>query len=132
MLVTTPVNPWQWSVDLGFNQGMLVQGASTVLYLAGQSSMSPDGQPEHAGDLAAQIELSLDNLEAVLKEGGMDLSNVVRMNIYTTDVDGLFQNYGVIAERLGAAGVQPPGSLLGVARLAYPELMVELEATAVG
>lgn len=132
MLVTTPVNPWQWSVDLGFNQGMLVQGASTVLYLAGQSSMSPDGQPSHAGDLAAQIELSLDNLEAVLKEGGMDLSNIVRMNIYTTDVDALFQNYGIIAERLGVAGVQPPGSLLGVARLAYPELMVELEATAVG
>lgn len=132
MLVTTPVNPWQWSVELGFNQGMLVQGESTVLYLAGQSSMSPDGQPAHAGDLAAQIELSLDNLEAVLKEGGMDLSNVVRMNIYTTDVDALFQNYGIIAERLGAAGVQPPGSLLGVARLAYPELMVELEATAVG
>ena len=61
----------------------------------------------------------------------MDLSNVVRMNIYTTDVDLLFENYGLIAERLGTAGVQPPGSLLGVTRLAFPELMVELEATAV-
>jgi enamine deaminase RidA (YjgF/YER057c/UK114 family) len=35
-----------------------------------------------------------------------------------------------MAQRLGAAGVMPPGTLLGVTRLAFPELMVELEATA--
>jgi enamine deaminase RidA (YjgF/YER057c/UK114 family) len=127
----TAVNPWPWSIELGFNQGELVTGGSEVLYLAGQSSVDADGAPLHAGDMAAQIALALDNLEAVLAEAGMDLSNVVRLNTYTTDVDGVFQNYGIIAERFGAAGVQPPGSLLGVARLAYPELLVELEATAV-
>jgi enamine deaminase RidA (YjgF/YER057c/UK114 family) len=36
-----------------------------------------------------------------------------------------------MAERLASAGVRPPGTLLGVSRLAFPELMVELEATAV-
>jgi enamine deaminase RidA (YjgF/YER057c/UK114 family) len=127
----TAVNPWSWSIELGFNQGELVTGGSEVLYLAGQSSVNADGAPLHAGDMAAQIALALDNLEAVLAEAGMDLSNVVRLNTYTTDVDAVFQNYLIIAERLGAAGVQPPGSLLGVARLAYPELLVELEATAV-
>ena len=124
------VNPWQWSVDLGFNQGELVSGATTTLHLAGQSAMSSDGQPMHDGDMAAQIELALDNLEEVLAEAGMDLGDVVHLNIYTTDVDTLFTNYGLIAGRLGAAGVNPPGSLLGVSRLAFPELMVELEATA--
>ena len=74
--------------------------------------------------------LSLDNLEAALAEAGLSLRDVVRLNIYTTDVDALFESYGIIAERMGSAGVQPPGSLLGVARLAYPELQVELEATA--
>ena len=126
----TPVNPWPWSVELGFNQAEIIEGHTRELVLSGQSAMSADGRPLHAGDLAAQISMSLDNLEAVLTEAGMDLSNVVRLNIYTTDVDQLFANYGIIAERLGAAGVAPPGSLLGVARLAYPELMVELEATA--
>lgn len=124
------VNPWQWSVDLGFNQGELVSGATTTLHLAGQSAMSSDGRPMHDGDMAAQIELALDNLETVLAEAGMDLGDVVHLNIYTTDVDSLFANYGIIAERLGVAGVNPPGSLLGVTRLAFPELMVELEATA--
>lgn len=127
----TSVNPWAWSVELGFNQGELVEGGSDVLYLSGQSAVGADGAPMHAGDMAAQIELALDNLAAVLAEAGMDLSNVVRLNTYTTDVDAVFQNYGIIAGRFGAAGVQPPGSLLGVARLAYPELMVELEAIAV-
>lgn len=128
----TSVNPWPWSVEFGFNQGELVEGGTRVLYLAGQSAMSADGQPQHEGDLAAQIELSLDNLEAVLQQAGMSLSNIVRLSIYTTDVDGLFEQHGIIAGRLGEAGVNPPGSLLGVTRLAFPELLVELEATAVG
>lgn len=127
----TTINPWQWSVELGFNQAELVEGGHEVLYLSGQTAMGADGTPQHAGDMAAQVSLALDNLEAVLAEADMDLSNVVRMNTYTTDVDAMFVNYGIVAERLGAAGVQPPGSLLGVSRLAFPELMVEFEATAV-
>lgn len=127
----TPVNPWPWSAEMGFNQAELVEGGTRTLYLSGQAAMSADGRPQHPGDIAAQISMSLDNLEAVLADANMGLSDTVRLNIYTTDVDGLFANYGVIAERLGRAGVAPPGSLLGVSRLAFPELMVELEATAV-
>ena len=81
--------------------------------------------------MAAQLTLSLDNMEAVLAEAGMSLANLVRLNVYTTDVDLLFQHYGILASRLGAAGVTPPSTMLGVARLAIPVLMVELEGTAV-
>jgi enamine deaminase RidA (YjgF/YER057c/UK114 family) len=93
--------------------------------------MSADGKPEHAGDMAAQLALSLDNLEAVLGEAGMSLANLVRLNVCTTDVDRLFEHYGVLASRLGAAGVAPSTTMLGVTRLAIPDLMVELEGTAV-
>ena len=127
----TPVNPWPWSLEMGFNQGEVVEGHTRQLILAGQTAMSADGQPQHAGDMGAQISMALDNVEAVLEGAGMTLSNVVRLNIYTTDVDAFFAEYGPAAERLGAAGVLPPGTLLGVSRLAFPELMVELEATAV-
>jgi enamine deaminase RidA (YjgF/YER057c/UK114 family) len=127
----TAVNPWPWSVEMGFNQGEVVEGKARELYCAGQTAMSADGQPQHAGDMAAQITLAVDNLEQVLAGAGMTLSNVVRLNIYTTDVDSFFAGYGAMAERFAAAGVAPPGTLLGVARLAFPELMVELEATAV-
>ncbi|HVL07055.1 MAG TPA: RidA family protein [Acidimicrobiales bacterium] len=127
----TVVNPWQWSVAMGFNQGEVVTGGTSTLYLAGQTSMSAEGQPRHPGDMPAQIALATDNLEAVLGQAGMTLANVVRLNIYTVDVDAFFESYGALAGRLAAAGVAPPGTLLGVTRLAFPELMVELEATAV-
>ena len=127
----TAVNPWQWSVEMGFNQGEVVTGETQTLYLAGQTAMSAEGQPQHAGDMAAQLALATDNFEAVLQQAGMTLANVVRLNIYTVDVDAFFEHFGILAGRLAAAGVAPPGTLLGVARLAFPELMVELEATAV-
>ena len=82
-------------------------------------------------DMAAQIALAADNLEAVLQEAGMSFANVVRLNFYTTDVDAFLANSDVLRSRTAAVGVAPAGTLLGVARLAFPELMIELEATAV-
>ncbi|MCX4564876.1 RidA family protein [Streptomyces albogriseolus] len=125
------VNPVSWSVEMGFNQGEVVSGHSRTLYISGQTAMSKDGQPEHDGDMAAQLALGVDNVEAVLAEAGMSLANLVRLNVYTTDVDLLFQHYGVLAGRLGAAGVAPTTTMLGVTRLAVPGQMVELEGTAV-
>ncbi|MCA2187834.1 RidA family protein [Nonomuraea cavernae] len=127
----TAVNPWAWSVELGYNQGEIVSGHTRTLYCSGQTAMSGEGKPQHAGDMGAQLALSLDNLEAVLGEGGMSLANLVRLNVYTTDVDRLFEHYGALASRLGAAGVAPSTTMLGVTRLAIPGLMVELEGTAV-
>ena len=127
----TAVNPVTWSLEMGFNQGELVSGHTRTLYCSGQTAMSGDGKPEHDGDMAAQLALSLGNLEAVLGEAGMSLANLVRLNVYTTDVDVLFQHYGVLASRLGAAGVAPATTMLGVSRLAIPGQLVELEGTAV-
>ncbi|MGV2919559.1 RidA family protein [Streptomyces alfalfae] len=127
----TAVNPVTWSAGLGFNQGELVSGHTRTLYLSGQTAMDGDGKPRHEGDMAAQLALGLDNLEAVLGEAGMSLANLVRLNVYTTDVDRLFPHYGVLAARLGAAGVAPASTLLEVNRLAVPGQMVELEGTAV-
>lgn len=125
------VNPWPWSVELGFNQGEVVSGHTRTVYCSGQTAMDADGKPQHDGDMAGQLALSLDNLEAVLAEAGMSLANVVRLTVYTTDVDLLFPHYGVLAGRLGAAGVAPATTMLGVTRLAIPGQMIELEATAV-
>lgn len=127
----TAINPVAWSTEMGFNQGELVSGAARTLYCAGQTATDSVGVPQHDGDLAAQLALSLDNLEAVLAAAGMTVANLVRLNVYTTDVDRLFQHYGVLAARLGAVGAAPSTTLLGVTRLAIPALMVELEGTAV-
>jgi len=125
------INPWGWQNQLGFSQAIEVKAAQRVLYCAGQASMSADGKPLHEGDMRAQVGQCLDNLEAVLTNAGWSLSDVVRLNYYTTDVDQFFGAYEVVLRRLKDAGIQPSSTLLGVSRLAFRELLVEIEATAV-
>ncbi len=127
----TAVNPVTWSKEMGFNQGEVVSEVTRTLYISGQTAMSKDGRPEHDGDIGAQLELAVRNLEAVLGEAGMSAGNLIRLNVYATDVDALFPHYGVLAGWLAAAGVAPTTTMLGVTRLAIPGQMVELEGTAV-
>jgi enamine deaminase RidA (YjgF/YER057c/UK114 family) len=125
------VNPWSWQNGFGFSQAVTVTGAERVVYCAGQAATDADGQPVHVGDIRAQVDQSFDNLETVLAAAGLSLANVVRLCYYTTDIDMLFANWDAIANRLARAGIQPASTLLGVTRLAFPENLIELEATAV-
>ena len=125
------INPWTWQDQFGFAQGIEVTGSERVLFCAGQTSSDADGNPVHPGDMRAQVGQALDNLETVLRQAGFDLSQVVRLNSYTTDVDAFLGCYDVLTSRLAEAGCRPSATLLGVTRLAFPELLVELEATAV-
>ena len=99
----TTVNPWSWSANLGFDQGHVVEGQRRLLLASGQDSVDADGRPVHPGDMDAQLALAMDNLAAVLVGADMTLANVVRLNVYSTDVDELFKHWGSIAERFGEA-----------------------------
>ena len=126
------VNPWTWQDQFGFSQGVEVTGATRVVYCAGQAATAADGSTLHAGDKRAQASAAFDNLEAVLRESGMTLANVVRLSYYVTDIDRyLGEAAETVGGRLAAAGVQPASTLLGISRLAFPDLLIEIEATAV-
>ena len=60
----------------------------------------------------------------------MGLANVIRLSIFTTDVDEVLKHFDVIGSRFGQVEAAPPMTLLGVTRLAIPQLMLEIEATA--
>lgn len=126
----TAVNPWNWSLNLGYNQAELVEAATRQVYCAGQTAVDESGVPQHPDDMRAQISLALDNLEAVINDAGMDLSNVIKLGIYATDVDEALKNFDLLARRFGPYQVAPPMTLLGVTRLAVPGLLFEIEATA--
>jgi enamine deaminase RidA (YjgF/YER057c/UK114 family) len=127
------VNPWTWQDQYGFSQAIEVTGAQRVVYCAGQTSTAPDGSTVAPGDMGAQTEKALDNVEAVLREAGLGLDSIVRLNYYVTDVERfLAESQAVLGERLGRTGVHPASTLLGVTRLAFPDLLIEIEATAVG
>jgi enamine deaminase RidA (YjgF/YER057c/UK114 family) len=124
------INPWKWQDKYGFVQANEIRGAEKTLICSGQTAIDSEGNPAFSGDIAAQFKLSLDNLEEVLRNADFSLSDVVRMTIYTTDVDKLISAYGPIAIRLAEAKCRPAQTLIGVTRLAFPDLMVEIEATA--
>ncbi|MES0827398.1 RidA family protein [Ruegeria sp. SCP11] len=126
----TAVNPWDWSTKLGYNQAEVIEAATRQVICAGQTAVDSDGNPQHPGEMRAQIDLALDNLEALLREAGLGLSNVTKLGMYTTDVDEALKNFDLMGRRFGAHQVAPPMTLLGVTRLAIPGLLFEIEATA--
>ena len=125
------INPWKWQDEFGYVQANEVQNTQRTLYCSGQAANDAEGKAIHPGDMRAQITLALDNLEILLRESGFAFKDVVRLNIFTTDVDKFLENYDAFIPRLAEAGCRHTGSLIGVARLAFPEMMIEVEATAV-
>jgi enamine deaminase RidA (YjgF/YER057c/UK114 family) len=126
----TSVNPWSWSLKLGYNQGEMHQGATRHLVIAGQTAVDATGTPQHPGDMRGQMALALDNLQAVLAEAKMALPDLTQITIYTTDVDATLMAMDLYGMRMGPLGAAPPMTLVGVSRLALSPLMIEIAATA--
>ncbi|AKD54058.1 RidA family protein [Spirosoma radiotolerans] len=124
------INPWHWQDQLGYAQAVEIPQATHTLYCAGQAAMDADGRPVET-DMSGQINLSFDNLETVLQQANYSLANVVRLNFYTTSLGQFFAAYGQVMDRLAAVGCAPASTLTEVNALAFPQLMVEIEATAV-
>jgi enamine deaminase RidA (YjgF/YER057c/UK114 family) len=124
------INPGDWQDQFDFSQAIEVRGAERVIYCAGQVSVDANGATV-TGDMTAQFHHALDNLETVLGKAGLRLADVVRLNYYVTDVPAFLEAVPGVGERLKAAGCKPASTLLGISRLADPEWLVEIEATAV-
>ena len=131
MTTRTAINPWSWSTNIGFDQAELIEGHKRQLFCSGQDAVDADGNPQHPGDMAAQLELALDNLEAVLSAADMTLANVVRLNVYTTDVNEYLKHFGSVTDRFAKTDGRYATTLLGVSQMPAPQLLVLLEATAV-
>jgi enamine deaminase RidA (YjgF/YER057c/UK114 family) len=125
----TNVNPWEWSKAFGFSQAVQVSGAGRMLLCAGQTAIGDDGSPPTTTNMGEQVTIAFANLSTVLAAAGMTMGDVVRLTVYTTDIDELLADYGSAVGPL--ADTLPAMTLIGVSRLAYPELKVEIEATAI-
>ena len=124
------INPWSWQDKRGFVQANEISDANRVIFISGQTSVDKEGNIMHIGDMRNQLEQSLNNLETVLVEAGMDLTNIVHLNIYTTDIRALMQEEDYFRGRLVKAGCRHAGTLLGVTALAFTGLVGAIEATA--
>lgn len=108
----------------------VVATGSCHVHVAGTVAWDVERRLVGDGDLAAQVTAILDNLERSLAAGGATFADVVRMNIYTIDVDAYrTHGHGLVLERFPSG--PPASTLLGVSRLADQRLLVEIDVTAV-
>ncbi|MCC7107139.1 MAG: hypothetical protein IT307_18560 [Chloroflexi bacterium] len=113
----------------GYSQ-IVVSDSSRQWHLAGMVPLDPEGQLVGEGDMRAQAEQVMDNIQRALSAVGATPDHVVRINIYTTDMDRFRAEAGAIV--FGFFGNRRPASTLaGVTRLADPRYLVEVEVTAV-
>ena len=125
------IDPEPWMVGAGFVPAVEVSGTGRTLYVAGVTSVDANGAPLHEGDMGKQLIQAIDTLEAVLKSAGYSLSDIVRLTSYTTDMDAFRKVRPALQKRFDDANCHYAASLIGVARLARPQDLLELEATAV-
>ena len=127
----TTHNPTPWLQGFGLNHGVEVKGGERTLYLSGQTASDAEGAPLHPGDMVAQYKTAWQCLLDALASAGMDASNLVRLNFYVTDVPAFMEAAEQIMPIHGEAGAEIVSTLLGVKELYHPDIMIEIEGTAV-
>jgi enamine deaminase RidA (YjgF/YER057c/UK114 family) len=108
---------------------------SRLVFLAGQVARDADGNPVGEGDLAAQVEQAYLNIGTAMAGIGGSFDDVAKLTVYVVDwspdkMPLLGEGVARAAAKLGVDPVKPI-TLLGVTALGEPDLLVEVEATAV-
>ena len=123
------VNPWTWQQKFGFSHAWRVDGAQSIVFVAGQGPISPDGDVVSPGDFEAQVRLTFENMRTVLAQSGASFDDVVKVTVFMTEISRLRDFARVRNEFI--TGEPPASTAVEVSSLALPEMMIEVEAIAV-
>ena len=111
---------------IGFSRAVRVGAA---VYVSGTVAWGDDGKLAAPGDVYGQARQAIRNIEKALAEAGADLSDVVRTRIFVTDISRLDDAARAHGEAFGQ--IRPASTMVQVAALADPQMLVEIEAVAV-
>jgi enamine deaminase RidA (YjgF/YER057c/UK114 family) len=114
-----------WERVAGYSRAVVVGDSCWV---AGTTDAGPDGTSQHAGDIAGQARAAFAMIERALAEGGFALEDVVRTRMFITDMGNSAALSAVHGEVFGA--IRPAATMVAVAGLMHPSLLVEIEAEA--
>ena len=106
------------------------------VHVAGQISRLADATPVAPDDLAGQVAQALRNTATGLAGAGATFDDVVRLTFYVTawapeKITAFMEGIESVAAEIGLPTPMPPTSLIGVEYLFEPDVLVEIEATAV-
>jgi enamine deaminase RidA (YjgF/YER057c/UK114 family) len=119
------------SVEHGFSQAVAASGRKT-LYVSGQTAWDASKQLVGGKDLAAQARQAFRNLRSVVEASGGTLEDVVSLRLYIVDYrPEKAAALGNALKEAFAGPAKPAATWIGVASLADPGFLIEIEATAV-
>jgi enamine deaminase RidA (YjgF/YER057c/UK114 family) len=114
-----------WESRGGYSRAIVVGDSCWV---AGTTDAGPDGRSQHPGDVAGQAREIFVIIERALAEGGFVLGDVVRTRMFVTDMASSDALLAVHGELFGE--IRPAASMVAVAGLVDPSLLVEIEVDA--
>ncbi|MFK0258907.1 RidA family protein [Streptomyces sp. NPDC090445] len=116
-------------VPFGYSHTATVAAGTELVLVAGQYGSGPDGAVV-SNDFAEQVKQTFHNIGVALAAHGLDLGHVVQLRTYVVnhDISKLGPITGALQEGWGTK--PPTHTLIGVASLAAPDVLFEIEALA--
>lgn len=115
--------PWD---SVGYSRAIRV---GNVIEVSGTTATDRDGTVRHPNDMGAQTRSVLDEMIGAIRQLGGSVDDVVRTRFYLTDIERWAEAAAAHKERFG--DVLPASSMVEVSKLLHPDLVVEIEATAI-
>lgn len=126
------INPSTLARARGFSHGILVTGGR-LLFLAGQTGSDAEGQIAASGDLVAQYEQVLRNLQVVVETAGGKMQDITKINIFVRDRDDYLAHLKLLGKvhRSFFGDYYPATALFEISRFFQEEALIEIEGLAV-
>jgi enamine deaminase RidA (YjgF/YER057c/UK114 family) len=125
------LNPDTLNKNPAFTNVVVVSGHVKTVYVGGQDAVDASGAIVGKGNLKAQTEQILKNIQAALAAGGAQLDHIVKWNIYILQGQPLQDGFEVFQRVWGNRPNPPAISVMYVAGLAHPDFLAEMDTIAV-
>ena len=125
------LNPDGMPQNPAYSQAVVVSGPAKTIYIGGQNAVDASGAIVGKGDIGAQTEQILQNIQILLSAAGATLDQLIKWNIYLVQGQPIQPGFEAFQRMWGQRPNPPVISVVFVAGLGRPDFLVEIEAVAV-